>query len=222
MFNQTKGDPMGNTSILDNALAFERDEHFQDALHLFQECFADPTFDEGDLCFHCGWCLENTVKNHQSLAWYIKAAERTNIPACKLNSYFRAGLVLMKQKEFAKAADYFLYAVDYSALVDVGDETSIHAAFWYAHCLESLGRFLDALKWYAYVRVQSSELEPESRFRQMYCLIRIGSYDDALQVCWTFEEPVPSGFKSERYYELRSEAERERAALQSSLVPIAA
>lgn len=213
---------MGNTARFNTALAFERDGRFTDALPLLQECFADPTFDEGDLCFHCGWCLENDGKSSEALVWYAKAAERTNIPACKLNSYFRAGWVLMQQKEFAKAADFFLYAVDYSALVAVHDDTYLHAGYWYAHCLESLGRYLDALKWYAYVRAQSAQLEPESRFRQMQCLIRIGSYEEALHVSWTFEEPAPDGFPPDRYCELAAEAQRERALLESSLLPIAA
>jgi tetratricopeptide (TPR) repeat protein len=213
---------MGDTNILNRALALERDGRFSGALLLFQECFADPTFDEGDLCFHCGWCLEQEGKMEDALVWYNRAAGRTNIPACKQNSYFRAGWVLMQQKDFAKAADLFLNTVDYCALVETNDSTYLHAAFWYAHCLESLGRYLDALRWYAYVRAQSSELEPESRYRQLHCLVRVGSYDDALQVCWTFEEPAPEGFNAARYYELRSEAERERALLQPCLVPIAA
>ncbi len=202
---------MGNTSLFDKALGLEQSGRFAEALQLFQACFADPTFDEGDLCFHCGWCLENEKNAGRAVAFYEKAAALTRIPSCKLNGYFRAGWVLMHEKSFAQAADMFRFAIDYGELVALKNETFVHAVYWHALCLESQGCYLDALKWYRLAQALAPQIGPESRMRQILCLNRVGLFEEALNVCRTFDAPAPEEFDYARYEALRMDVEKERA-----------
>ncbi len=208
---------MGNDTLFHQALTLEYEGRFAEAFELFQKCFADPTFDEGDISFHCGWCLENEKKQHQALMLYAKAAELTRIPSCKLNSYFRSGWVLMHEKDFVKAADMFRYAIEYGELVHLQNETYEHAVYWYALCLESQGLYLEALKWYRLAQAASMQLDPESRYRQIVCLNQVGLFNDALNVCRTFDAPAPDDFDNQRYETLRNEVRKEREMLEACL-----
>ncbi len=210
---------MGDTTLLRKALALEQDGHFAEALLLFQQCVADAVFDEGDLAFHCGWCAENLGDTANALAFYNRAAELTRIPECKLNSYFRAGWLFLQACEMSKAADCFRYAIDYGDLVDLRNDAYLHGMYWYAHSLELSGRNLEALKWYRRVQVVSPQLDPESRLRQIFCLVSVGQYEEALNICCTFNAPAPQGFNPQRYEALQIEARNERRMLEAALAP---
>jgi tetratricopeptide (TPR) repeat protein len=152
------------------------------------------------------------------LHYYEQAAAQTRMPECKLNSFFRAGWLLMHQKEHVKAATMFRHAVDYAELSHHKSEIYNQSVFWYAVCLESQGRFIEAIRWYRVVRLHSPQLDPESRVRELACLNGIGSYHEALNLCQTFDFPPPVGFSERRYQELQAVISRERAMLQSCVL----
>lgn len=208
---------MGETTLYHHALKLEREGDFAGAQHIFQECSSDPTFDEGDLYFHVGWCVENEGKSAKAVECYNRAVETTRNPEIKLNSYFRAGWVLMHEKEMRGAGEMFRFAVEYAELVRMTNPSLQHAMFWYAHCLEMQGQYLEALKWYRIVQGGCDDLDPESRLRQIICQVRIGQYTDALKVCKTFESAAPDGFDEQRYDELQSLARQEREILEQCL-----
>ncbi|MBX2990899.1 MAG: tetratricopeptide repeat protein [Phycisphaeraceae bacterium] len=210
---------MGDPTLLRKALALERDGHFGEALCLFQQCADDPAFDAGDMMFHRGWCAENLGDTANAIAHYNRAAELTRIPECKLNSFFRTGWLFMHVREVSKAADCFRYAIDYGDLVDLRNDAYFHGMYWFAHALELSERFLEALKWYRRVQSLSPQLDPESRLRQIFCLVHVGNYQDALNICRTFDIPSPEGFDVLRYEALQAEARKEYRLLEVSLVP---
>jgi tetratricopeptide (TPR) repeat protein len=152
-------------------------------------------------------------QSEQALAFYAKAAELSRIPSCKVNSYFRSGWIAMHERKHENAADFFRKAIDCGDLLFVQDDAYRHATYWYAVCLEAEGLYLDALVWYRRAQSLSPLLEPESRYRQILWLVRIGLYDEALNVCRTFDAPPPEEFDRSRYEELRSHARHERNML---------
>lgn len=210
---------MGNDTLYLQALTLECECRFAEALQLFQRCLDDPTFDEGDIHFHCGWCLESEGRTQDALQQYARAAELTRLPSCKINCFFRAGWILMHRKEYAQAADAFRQAIDYGDVVALRDDAYRHALYWYAVCLEAQGRYIEALTWYRHAQAAAPVLDPESRLRQIMCLVHIGRYDEALEVCRSFDAPAPGGFDAERYRALQREAHRERAMLEACLNP---
>ncbi len=208
---------MGNDTMFHQALTLEYEGRFADALELFERCLDDPTFDEGDLHFHCAWCLENEKRMREALLRYARAADLTRIPSCKINSFFRSGWILMHEKDTVQAAEMFRNAVDYGELVGLKNETYRQGLYWYAVCLEAQGRCLEALTWYRLAQASSPQLDPESRRRQLACLVHVGLYDEALDVCRTFDAPCPEEFDAERYAALQAEVENERAILEACL-----
>ncbi len=211
---------MGNDTMFHQALTLEDEGRFADALELFQRCLDDPTFDEGDITFHCAWCLENEMRKHEALRLYARAADVTRTPSCRINCFFRSGWILMHEKDTEQAAEMFRRAIDYGDLVGLKNETYRHALYWYAVCLETQARFLEALTWYRLAQAASSQLDPESRLRQVMCLVHVGMYDEALDVCRTFETPCPAGFDPERYEALRADVQKERTILEACLDPL--
>lgn len=211
---------MGDATLYHRALALEHEGRFAEAFRLFEQCAEDATFDEGDLAFHCGWCLENAGETARALEFYERAASLARVPACKLNSYFRAGWLLMHAKETIAAADFFRYVVDYGDLVDLRNDAYQHGMYWYAHCLEVSGRYLDALTWYRRVQELAPQLDPESRLRQIFCLVHTGQFNEALNVCRTFDAPVPEGFDPQRYTALRDVVGTEHRMLERALEPV--
>lgn len=208
-------------STYEQALRAERKEKFAEAYALFLACVGHPDCDAGEISFHAGWCLEQLPHGDRNevVRLYHKAAEAAATPSCKMNSLFRAGWVLMQAKEHAKAADLFRQTIEYCAFVGMETETYHQAMFWYAVCLEARSWYLDALKWYRCVESLASSLHPESRYRQIICLNQIGLYEEAINVCHSFERPAPTGFNSGRYGELQSLARHERDLLQACLHP---
>jgi tetratricopeptide (TPR) repeat protein len=210
---------VGNTTHLHQALVLEQDGRFSEALELFLRCLDDPAFDEGDMHFHCGWCLENVSRKQEALHRYAHAAALTRIASCKLNSFFRSGWILMHDRNYLQAGVMLYRAVEYGDLVNLKNETYQHAMYWYAHCLEVQAHYLEALQWYRLVGQLAPQLDPESRFRQIHCLIRIGRFEEALRVCETFDAAPPAAFDDLRYIVLRTEVLNERTMLESALHP---
>ena len=210
---------MDINSTFDSAVMAEREGRYNEALQLFQRCLAEEDCEQGEILFHCGWCTEQEGSDvsGQALRYYELASAESHMPECKLNSFFRAGWLLMHQKEYAKAATVFRYGIDYGELSYHKNEIYNQSAFWYAVCLESLGWYIEAIKWYRLVRVLSPQLDPESRVRELTCLNQIGSYDEALTLCESFDAPPPGGFNVSRYQELRTVISRERNLLQQGL-----
>lgn len=210
---------MGNDTLYHQALALEHEGRYAEALQLFERCINDPAFDAGDIHFHCGWCLENERQVGEAVQHYAVAAELTRLPSCRINCYFRSGWILLHQKNHEIAAEMFRRAIDCGDVADVRDETYCHALYWYAVCLEAQARYIEALTWYRCAETTSPLLAPESRLRQIMCLVHIGRYEEALDLCRTFDVPPPLGFDQERYRALQADARRERAMLESCLIP---
>ena len=210
---------MGNDMLYRQALNAEQAGRYAEAISLFVDCLTDPALDEGDLCFHRGWCLENLGHRDKAIALYGRASDLARLPGCRLNSFFRAGWLVMHEKDFVKAAHLFRCAIDYGDVADAKDDTYANATYWYAVCLESQGRFLDALTWYRYAQDLLLQLNPESRYRQIVCLVHVGLYTDALELCYTFNAP-PGEFDGKRYATLQAEVQREREMLEACYSPM--
>jgi tetratricopeptide (TPR) repeat protein len=213
---------MTNTVHYEQALAHEQRGEFGQALALYQACLASETDDPGDLLFRCGWCLEHAHRSDnptamEALAYYMQAAEASRTPATTLNSLFRAGWVLMQEHRWLEAAQFLRKAIDKAALLALHDALYAHTVYWYAVCLETQGRLLEAIDWYRLTQTLTPVLQPESAFREMLCLEQIGSYHDALHVCSAFPAHPPTDFDADRYAELFSLVRRKKAILEACL-----
>ncbi len=206
-------------SAFDCALRAESEGRYTEAADLFEVCLGQGEYDEGEVLFHCGWCTEQgrTDGREDALGYYERASAITQVPDSKLNCFFRAGWLWMQQKEYAKAATRFRNAIDYAEVSHHKNELYHQSAFWYAVCLESQGWPVEAIRWYRKVRLLSPVLDPECRYRELACLNQIGSYDEALALCSTFEASPPTVFNPRRYDELRTAISREREMLQVCL-----
>jgi len=213
---------MVSTAHYERALAHEQQGEFAQALVLYQACLAHGTDDPGDLLFKCGWCLEhehslNNPTQLQALDYYIQAAEVSHTPATIQNSLFRAGWVLMQEQRWLEAAQFLRKVIDGAELLELRDAFYAHAVYWYAVCLETQGRFIDALEWYRLAQAIAPVLQPESCLREILCLEQIGSYHEALHLCSAFHANPPANFDAERYAELFSVVNRKKAILEACL-----
>lgn len=206
-------------TLFEQALEAERGGRYSDAYRLFQHCLGELDSDPGDVYFHLGWCLEQirVGDRQEALAYYQLAGELASTPECRINGMFRAAWLLMHEKRYAKAAAMFRLAVDGCEHQHLTTGMYHHAMYWNAVCLESLGLYLEALRWYRSVQKMSAQLDPESRYRQIVCLNQIGSYREALRVCMSFDDSPPAGFDEARYGDLRGSALRERSMLEALL-----
>lgn len=210
---------MATLSLYEQALEYERQGNYTRAFNLFHECLERQECDRGDILFHCGWCLEQEDGRdvRQALSFYREAAEASENITCKMNSLFRAGWLLMHEKDFTLAAQYYLRAIRLGDRATAFDEIYQSALYWLAVSLEAQGQYIEALKCYRAVQKITPLLTPESRFREINCLNQIGSFAEALAVCRSFEEPPPAGFDEARYRELRALAIRECQMLETCL-----
>lgn len=206
-------------SLYEQALNAERHGKYAEAYELFHQCLSMSEFDRGDVSFHLGWCLEQstTADVNVVLEFYRRAAQTAAAPECRINGWFRAGWVLIHQKEYAEAAVMFKEAIECGERANVRNEPYCHAGYWYAVCLESERKYLDAVQWYRYVQNLAPLLEPEAKLREVYCLNNVGRYEEALGVCLSIEGCAPEGFSPGRYAEILAIARREQEALQSCL-----
>jgi tetratricopeptide (TPR) repeat protein len=198
------------------AFNLESSKYFKEAYKIFLKLFENESFDSGDLAFHCGWCLENINQGRTTevISYYQKAGETATDLKCRYNAYFRTGWVHLQLKDYRKSAEAFKKVIDISDSFD--DDIVQNAIYWYALSLESLGCYLEAVKWYRIVADICPSLNPESRRREITCLINVGLFKDALKVCYTFYNPPPNPFNRERYLELKKYAEKEIKLLELS------
>ena len=210
---------MDNQSTLERALLLERSNRYSEAYLLFEDCLQTSDYDRGDLLFHLGWCIENgdTRNGVTAVELYQKAAEETLVPMIQMNALFRAGWLAMHAKDYSKAATLYKRAIECKETYGLETEIYPHAAYWYAVCAETTGKFLEALEWYARAQALSPILDPESRYRQIRCKTQIGAYIDALRLCMSFESPPTDGFSAERYSELQALAGQERKMIEATL-----
>ena len=198
------------------ALDFERSSYFLPAYVLFKECLADRNFDQGDVLFHCAWCIEHIsgTDKRRSVSYYLLSAKLAEDTVCKMNSYFRAGWVLRHMDENTEALNSFSKVIEIGHSKGFFNSIYIDALYWFAVTLESENKFLDAIKIYRAIAGLSDELNPECRYREMLCLITVGKYIEAIDVCSSFESPCPKSFSSDRYNELRELAMHEKSILK--------
>lgn len=197
------------------AVKFEQAGYFSVAYPMFRECLEDKDLDYGDILFECGWCVEHLddVDNSLAVSYYLRAGEESADPLCRMNGFFRAGWILMHKQRNEDAIEAFKYAIQTGH--SEGNYESIYqeALYWCAVCLESENRFLDAIYLYRAVQDFSTILNPESRYREIKCLLAVGLFNEALQLCKSFNVLPPTGFSVERYNELMKLVEEEKILL---------
>lgn len=205
--------------VFDLALLYEQQSDYRRAYQLFQECIYKEGVDSGDVFFHCAWCLEQSGESdpQKVIALYRKAARQTRISIVRMNSYFRAGWILLQERHYRKAGEYFRKVVELAERHQDWNDISCNALYWYALTLENQGHYLEALRWHRKVQSLSERFLPESRFRELLCHVRIGAFEEALHVCQKFTEPPPPGFDPNRYLELQQQVEQEKQLLEAAL-----
>ncbi len=210
---------MPGASRYERAIQLESRGAFAEAESIFEQLLLSTAHDRGDIFFHCGWCLEQGTPPdwERALFCYREAAEITQLPLCRINSLFRAGWVAMHLKDYPAAAHWFKKAIDAHERTPISETIFHDALYWYAVCLEAQGHYLEAISWHHRVQQSAPMLTPESRFREIQCLNRVGAYRQALAVCRTFSPQPPKGFDPERYNELYSLVQRETGAIRSIL-----
>ena len=203
------------TKKYDLAVKFKQAGYFRVAYPMFRECLEDREQDYGNVLFQCGWCVEHLddIDNSLAVSYYLRAGKESADAVCRMNGFFRAGWLLMHFKRNEQAIDAFKNAIQIGH--SEGNYESIYqeSLYWCAVCLESKNRFLDAIYLYRVVQDISEELNPESRYRELKCLLAVGLFNDALQLCKSFNILQPPGFSAKRYNELKKLVEEEKALL---------
>jgi tetratricopeptide (TPR) repeat protein len=199
----------------DLAVKLEKAGNFVAAYNIFQACLTDSNLDYGDILFKCGWCLENisNTEFESTVSYYLKAGATSKSTDSRMNSFFRAGWILMHVSKNEEAIKAFKYAIQIGHSEGNYGTIYLDSLYWCAVCLESEGRFLDSIYLYRAVKEISSLLNPESRYREIICLIAVGLYADAIQLCNSFVSPPPAGFPADRYSELKILVEKEKNLL---------
>jgi tetratricopeptide (TPR) repeat protein len=131
-----------------------------------------------------------------------------------MNSYFRAGWVLRHLSENSEALKAFGKAIEVGHSEGLFNSIYQEALYWSAVTLECENKYLDAIELYRVVTALSDQLKPESKYRELLCLISVGKYHDAVEICSSFEQPRPDGFSSERYAEIKNLVNREKSILE--------
>jgi tetratricopeptide (TPR) repeat protein len=203
------------TILFEAALQHENAGEYEKALEYLKQCQSEQSHDRGDLAFHIGWCLENDRDGDRAevLRYYERAYSEASSPAVRVNGSFRAGLVLMQNGEYKKAAEAFKKAEDLAEQSHLDHDLCHHVLFWHAVCLEHLGQYLEAARCHGLVQRRSSVLAPESRYREIICHNQVGHFEEALRVCREFPKQGPASFDPQRYAELRNLAKKEAALL---------
>jgi len=204
-----------NLNKYELAVEFEKAGYFQSAYLLYCESLKNTRLDYGNTLFKCGWCLENTNRGEYELAlsYYLKAGAASKSIACRMNSFFRAGWILMHLKKNEEAIKAYKYAVQIGHSEGNFDSIYQESLYWCAVCLEAENRFLDAIDLYRAVKEISPSLNPECRYREIICLITVGLFDDAARVCESFTLSAPTDFSGNRYRELLKLVEKEKNLL---------
>jgi tetratricopeptide (TPR) repeat protein len=203
------------TKKYDLAVKFKQAGYFRVAYPMFRECLEDRDQDYGNVLFQCGWCIEHLdeIDNSLAVSYYLRAGKESADAVCRMNGFFRAGWLLMHFKRNEQAIEAFKNAIQIGH--SEGNYESIYqeSLYWCAVCLESKNRFLDAIYLYRVVQDISAALNPESRYREIKCLLTVGLFDEALRLCNDFNIlPLP-GFPATRYNELKNLVAEEKALL---------
>jgi tetratricopeptide (TPR) repeat protein len=199
----------------DLAVKFKQTGYFKVAYPMFRECLEDREQDYGNVLFQCGWCVEHLddIDNSLAVSYYLRAGKESADPLCRMNGFFRAGWLLMHFKRNEQAIEAFKNAIQIGR--SEGNYKSIYqeALYWCAVCLESESRFLDAIYLYRAVQDISTTLNPESRYREIKCLLSIGLLNEAFQSLDSFNDLPPKGFSRDRFNELKNLVEVEKSLL---------
>jgi tetratricopeptide (TPR) repeat protein len=197
------------------AVKFKQAGYFNVAYPMFCECLEDRDLDYGNMLFECGWCVEHIedVDNSLAVSYYLRAGKESADPLCRMNSFFRAGWLLMHFNRNEQAIEAFKNAIKIGH--SEGNYESIYqeALYWCAVCLESENRFLDAIYLYRAVQDISTTLNPESRYREIKCLLSIGLLNEAFQSLDSFNDLPPKGFSTKRYNDLKNLVDDEKTLL---------
>ena len=206
-------------TLYESALQLESEKQFEQAFHHFEKLLFSTDVDRGDVLFHCGWCLENAPELDSKLAvfCYQEAAAIAKSALCRLNSSFRAGWLLMHEKNYRDAEKWFSNAIEIQCKTPASELIYIDSLYWRAMCKESQQRYFDALEGYRKVAEIAPQMAPESWFRQIQCLNNIGNFEQALEVCSFFEQSPPKGFDHSRYQDLQKQVATERDRLTECL-----
>jgi len=93
------------TSLFAKAVAHEQAGEFDKARELLERCAKERCHDQGDLAFHLGWCIENSLDKDTSLIlqYYKQASANAASGLIRLNGLFRSGWVLMQDRDHSGA-----------------------------------------------------------------------------------------------------------------------
>jgi len=197
------------------AVKFKQAGYFKVAYPMFRECLENRELDYGNVLFECGWCVEHwdDVDNSLAVSYYLRAGKESADPLCRMNGFFRAGWLLMHFNRNEQAIEAFKNAIQIGHSEGKYESIYQEALYWCAVCLESENRFLDAIYLYRAVQDISTTLNPESRYREIKCLLAIGLFSEALQLCKSFNVLPPPGFSTKRYNDLKILVEDEKTLL---------
>ena len=200
-------------------IQLEKAGYFQLAYSYFKDCMPHQKFDLGDIYFHCGWCAENLnyIEKNTAIENYLQAGKLSLDTSCRANGYFRAGWIFMHLDKNKNAINCFLNSIEFSKDDLSTTELYSDSLYWCAICFERENRIIDAIGYYRKVKENSKRLNPESRYRELMCLITIGSYTESLEICQSFEFPAPDGFSLKRYSELKKLADNEKKIIEACL-----
>ncbi len=207
------------TTLFEAALQHENAGEYEKALDYLRQCQSEQGHDRGDLAFHIGWCLENDRDGDRAevLRYYEQASGEASSVEVRVNGSFRAGWVLMRDKDYGKAAAAFKKAIFIAEQIHLDHDLYHQTVFWYALCLEHLGQYLEAAQRYGAVQRLSASLAPEAGYRELLCHNQVGRYDESLRVCGTFPVQAPGGFDPRRYAELYELVKKEENLLHQCL-----
>lgn len=206
-------------NIFQAALDCEAAGEFRKAYELLTQCLSDTGRAPGEIAFHRGWCLENCADadRERAIGFYEQAAEKASDDALKSNACFRSGWLLLQQKEHGKAASSFKKVLDLARQAQIDSDLYHQTLFWYAVCLEHLGRYIEAAHCHDTVRQLSSKLSPESVYRKILCHNQVGNYEAAAAECRWFQRECPEGFSPSRFDQLAELIKKEELLLSRSL-----
>ncbi len=91
------------------AVKFKQAGYFKVAYPMFRECLEDNDLDYGNILFECGWCVEHLddVDNSLAVSYYLRAGKESADSLCRMNSFFRAGWLLMHFNRNEQAIEAF-------------------------------------------------------------------------------------------------------------------
>jgi len=202
-------------TLYEKAVQYENAGEFGKAFELLRQCLSARCHDEGEIHFHLGWSLEQDPKGDRAaiVSSYEQAAVKAPAILMRVNAFFRAGWVLLHEREYARAAGSFRCAVDLAERSGLDHDLLPQALHWGAVCLEQTGQYLEAAAHYARVQGLSPLLAPESHYREILCHNQVGQYAEALAVCRSFPGAAPEGFDAARYSELLAQVRKEETLL---------